>query len=98
MLPKYLVYNWSICKDGLVLFVAQGKVVLDARELSHESDSLFVLDRYESNVEPQVSNLSFLTPKYFDVSNYTLSKTEYFATRESMHVRMLEIMSNENHF
>ena len=98
MLAMHLLQDWSICHDGLVVVVAQGKTILDARELSDETDSLFVLDRYESSGEPQVSNFSYLTPKHFDVSEYTLSKTEYFETRDSMHARMLEIVSNENHF
>ena len=96
MAAMHLLSGWSELGDGLVVVVQQGKCILDARRLSDESESLYVVDVYMSIVEPELTNVTYLSN--YKSEHYTLSASCNFGQREDMLKFILAHMTSTNHF
>lgn len=89
-----ITHNADIA-DGLVLSIEQGRTVVDTACYTSDFGALYEVRIFESIIGSQdFSEPSEISVKY---ENYGPPKVEYYSNRNSMMVRLFDLM-HENHF
>lgn len=84
--------------DGLIVYIDQGKKVIDCTSYTTTEEELFTVDIYEPKFEiDPVMNVTYVKQD-FDFDNYEKTRTEYFATGREMKVYVSELVMNSAYF